>query len=80
MHGGVPLEMTTTPTGTREHLPHQLLDAGNHFDDISNNEHRNRTLQYVAQAQAANQQLPHDRLHDLIAEANLQCPVPIACH
>jgi hypothetical protein len=77
MQGGIPLETTPTPSG-RVLLPRQLIDGGNHFDDMDRAHRRSRTRQYQSQAEASHQQLPRDRLHDLVAEANLCRPVPIA--
>ena len=74
MQGGVPLE-TTTMTG-RNPIPRQLIGGGNHFDDMDRASRRRRVRQYEHEAQASHQQLPRDRLHDLIAEANLRRPVP----
>jgi hypothetical protein len=77
MQGGIPLEATTTPIGT-ERLPHQLIGGGNHFDDMNRNQRRVRTRQYQTAAAASQQQLPRDRLHDKVAEANLRRPEPVA--
>jgi hypothetical protein len=75
IRGGIPLETTPMSSGG-ESIPRQLIDGGNHFDDMDQARRRSRVRQYRSQAQAINQQLPRDRLHDLVAEANLCRPAP----
>ena len=75
IRGGIPLETTPMSSGG-ESIPCQLIDGGNHFDDMDQARRRSRVRQYRSQAQAINQQLPRDRLHDLVAEANLCRPAP----
>ena len=67
MQGGVPLETT-------QMLPEQLLHVGHHFDDIDRNSHRRRTRQYQSAGRVQDQQLPRDRLHEKVANANLRRP------
>lgn len=55
-----------------------MIGGGGHFDDMDRAHRRRRIRQYASEAEASHQQLPRDRLHDLIAEANLSRPVPIA--
>ncbi len=74
MQGGIPLETTTTSTGSRELTPRQLLDGGHHFDDIDGPSRRRRIRQYQSDALALQQELPRNFLHSLVAEANLTRP------
>lgn len=76
MHGGVRLE-TTEMSGTTR-IPRQLIGGGNHFHDMDLLSRRRQERQYRSQAQesAHDQQLPRDRLHALIDEANLCRPTP----
>ena len=66
IQGGVPLE--TSPNGML--VPRQLLDSADHFNDLDRAARRRRERYY----HNLNQQLPRDRLHDVIADANLSRP------
>lgn len=84
--GAVPLVETThhqhaddsRTTGTV--TPLQLLDGGNHFDDIGLNGCYNRQRQYNYLSRRTGIPLPRDRLHSHVADTGLTRPMPIPRH
>ena len=55
--------------------PTQLLDSGNHFDDVGINGRYNRQRRYNCMAEMARGALlPRDRLHSLVASVGLTQP------
>ena len=54
--------------------PHQLLDGGNHFDDIGISARYNRQRRYNYLSAIEGTPLPRDRLHDLVASVGLTRP------
>jgi hypothetical protein len=81
--GAVPLVETThhqhaddsRTTGTV--APLQLLDGGNHFDDIGLNGRYNRQRRYNYLSRRTGIPLPRDRLHSHVADTGLTRPMPI---
>ena len=67
MEGAVPLE-------TQRQVPLQLLGGGEHFDDVDRNTRRQRLRQSTLESRALNLLLPRERLHNIIADANLTRP------
>ena len=62
-------------SGEQGATPQQLLDGGNHFDDIGGNagrRNRQRRFDYLADSQAI--ALSRDRLHSLVASVGLSRP------
>jgi hypothetical protein len=58
--------------------PRQLLDGGNHFDDIGNNGRYNRQRRYNYMAESAGTPLPREFLHSLVASTGVTRPSPVA--
>ena len=78
--GAVPLVQTpqqynndASSSGT---IPRQLLDGGNHFDDISANGRYNRQRRYNYISMSTGIPLPRKRLHSHVADAGLTRPTP----
>jgi hypothetical protein len=74
-----PFSLTHLPVVV-QNMGRQLIDFDNHFDDLDWASRRRRTCQYQSQPGVLNQQLPRDHLHNLVADANLQRPVPRSAH
>ena len=75
MPGAVPLEPTPNSELNLDVAPQQLLDGGNHFDDIGQNGRYNRQRQYEYVSQREGSALPRDILHSLVADAGLTRPI-----
>ena len=74
MPGAVPLEPTPNSELNLDVAPQQLLDGGNHFDDIGQNGRYNRQRQYDYVCRSEGRALPRDRLHSLVDDAGLTRP------
>lgn len=74
MTGAVPLVPTLNSESGRDVAPQQLLDGGNHFDDVGQNGRYNRQRQYDYVSRSEGRALPRDRLHSLVADAGLTRP------
>ena len=81
--GAVPLVETrhtqytdedSSSTGTV--TPRQLLDGGNHFDDIGVNGRYNRQRRYNYLSRTTGRPLPRERLHSHVADTGLTRPIP----
>ena len=71
--GAVPLVETQQHSGV---TPRQLLDGGNHFDDIGMNGRYNRQRRYNYISETAGIALPRDRLHSFVADSGVTRPTP----
>lgn len=58
--------------------PRQLLDGGNHFDDVGINGRYNRQRRYNYMSESAGTPLPREYLHSLVASAGVTRPSIIA--
>ena len=56
--------------------PRQLLDGGNHFDDIGFNGRYNRQRRYNYTSRSTGIPLPRERLHAHVADTGLTRPTP----
>lgn len=56
--------------------PHQLLDGGNHFDDIGLNGRYNRQRRYNYLSRINGSPLPRERLHSHVADTGITRPTP----
>jgi hypothetical protein len=77
VNGGVPL---VAVAGESQHdvIPEQLLDGGNHFDDMGGTVGRHaRQRRYNHISETTGVQLPRDRLHDYIASIGVTRPTPL---
>jgi hypothetical protein len=74
MNGAVPMVPTDHSDSNGGITPRQLLDGGNHFDDIGINGRYNRQRRYNYMTAIEGTQLPRDRLHDLVASVGLTRP------
>jgi hypothetical protein len=81
--GAVPLVETrhtqytdedSSSTGTV--TPRQLLDGGNHFDDIGVNGRYNRQRRYNYLSRITGRPLPREQLHSHVADTGLTRPIP----
>ena len=75
MDGGVPLVPAAGAQSTRDVIPDQLLDGGNHFDDLGYRGRYNRQRRYEYLSARSNMPLPRERLHDLVCDAGLTRPI-----
>jgi hypothetical protein len=57
--------------------PRQLLDGGNHFDDIGSNGRYNRQRRYNYMSESVGIPLPRDYLHSFVASVGLTRPLPV---
>jgi hypothetical protein len=73
VHGAIPL----VPLVEENHnldvgiTPRQLLDGGNHFDDIGSNGRYNRQRRYTYMSESAGAPQPREYLHSLVASAGV---------
>ena len=76
VNGAVPLVQTQHSDSMDEGItPQQLLDGGNHFDDVGGTHGRNiRQLRYNYMARTQDIALPRDVMHSLVASAGLTRP------
>ena len=74
MNGAVPLVQLPNSESSRDVVPQQLLDGGNHFDDIGVRGRHNRQRQYNYAGQSEGRALPRDILHSMVADAGLTRP------
>jgi len=74
INGAVPMEATDHYDSNGGMTPHQLLDGGNHFDDIGISSRYNRQRRYNYLSAIEGTPLPRDRLHDLVASVGLTRP------
>ena len=79
VNGGVPLVATGDPSSSHNDVvPEQLLDGGNHFDDIGGVTGRyNRQRRYNYVSENAGVSLPRDQLHSYIASIGVTRPTPL---
>jgi hypothetical protein len=81
--GAVPLVETThqqhtdASSTTDTVTPRQLLDGGNHLDDIGVNGCSNRQSRYNYLSRSTGMPLPRNRLHSHILDTGLARPIPI---
>lgn len=75
VNGAVPL-VETEHSDLLNHsvTPQQLMDGGNHFDDIGSMGRYNRQRRYNYISETQGIPLPRDRLHSLVASAGLARP------
>ena len=73
----VPLVETEHSDSLNHGTPQQLLDGGNHFDDIGNIGRYNRQRRYNYIAETQGTALPCDELLSLVALAGLTRPALI---
>jgi hypothetical protein len=74
VNGAVPLVRQTQHPESGGITPPQLLDGGNHFDDVGNNGRYNRQRRYNYMSETAGTLLPRERLHSLVASVGLTRP------
>ena len=74
MNGAVPLVQLPNSESSRDVVPQQLLDGGNHFDDIGVRGRHNRHRQYNYAGRSEGRALPRDILHSMVADAGLTRP------
>ncbi len=74
VNGAVPLVHQTQHPESGGITPQQLLDGGNHFDDVGNNGHYNRQRRHIYMSEMAGTLLPRDRLHSNVADIGLTRP------
>ena len=75
MGGGVPLVPAPgAAKSSRDVIPDQLLDGGNHFDDLEYRGRYNRQRRYNYLSAQSHTPLPHERLHELVRGAGLTRP------
>jgi hypothetical protein len=74
MSGAVPLVQSLNPESSCDVTPWQLVDGGNHFDDIGQNGRYNRQRCYDYASQGEGRPLPRDVLHSLVADAGRTRP------
>jgi hypothetical protein len=71
--------LLVAPADSRQDLiPEQLLNGGNHFDDVGGYAGRNnmqRRYNYVSETDGV--ALPHDQLHSYIASNGVTQPTPL---
>ncbi len=80
INGAVPLVTTGDSQESSGHdvVPEQLLDGGNHFDDIGGvNGRYNRQRRYNTISENAGVALPRDRLHSNVAAIGVTRPTPL---
>jgi hypothetical protein len=79
VHGAIPLVRTQHSDSMDEGItPQQLLDGGNHFDDVGGTHGRNiRQRRYNYMARTQDIALPRDVLHSLVVSAGLTRPALI---
>ena len=80
INGAVPLVTTGDSQESSGHdvVPEQLLDGGNHFDDIGGvNGRYNRQRRYNTISENAGVALPRDRLHSYVAAIGVTRPTPL---
>ena len=75
-NGAIPLVRTPqhSESSTSGVTPRQLLDGGNHFDDIGINGRYNRQRRYNYISETAGIALPRDRLHSFVADSGITRP------
>jgi hypothetical protein len=75
VNGAVPLVYQTQHPESSGITPTQLLNGGNHFDDVGTNGRYNRQRRYNYMAEmAGGALLPRDRLHSFVASVGLTQP------
>jgi hypothetical protein len=72
--GGVPLVPAPGAQSTSDVIPDQLLDGGNHFDDLGYRGRYNRQRRYDYMSTQSRTPLPRERLHDMVHDAGLTRP------
>jgi hypothetical protein len=79
VNGAVPLVTITDSRLTSEDVvPEQLMDGGNHFDDVGGmNGRYNRQRRYDYISRVNGTALPRERLHSHIAATGLTRPTPL---
>lgn len=76
VNGAVPLVHQTQHPESGGVTPTQLLDGGNHFDDVGTNGRYNRQRRYNYMAEmVGGARLPRDRLHSFVASVGLTRPL-----
>ena len=76
MNGGVPLvQAAPDAQSTHNVTPDQLIDGGNHFDDLEYRGRYNRQRRYDYLSSLSNIPLPRERLHNLVGDAGLTRPI-----
>ena len=71
---GVPLMPAPGAQSSRDVIPDQLLDGGNHFGNLEYQGCYNRQRRYNYLSAQSNSPLPRKRLHDLVCDAGLTRP------
>jgi len=71
----VPLVPAPGTQSARDVVPEQLLDGGNHFDDLGYRGRYNRQRRYEYMSAQSSTPLPRERLHDLVCDAGLTRPI-----
>ena len=75
MGGGVPLVPAPGAQSSRDDvIPDQLLNGGNHFDDLEYRGRYNQQRRYNYLSSQYNSALPRKRLHGLVCAAGLTRP------
>ncbi len=78
--GAIPLVETpqqyTDDASNAGTTPRQLLDGGNHFDDIGVNGRYNRQRRYNYMSRSTGIPLPRERLHSHVEDTGLTRPTP----
>ena len=79
VNGAIPLVTTTEAQHDLNsgRTPRQLLDGGNHFDDIGSNGRYNRQRRYNYMSESVGIPLPRDYLHSFVASVGLTRPLPV---
>jgi hypothetical protein len=77
LNGGVPLVAAATDDG--HVIPQQLINGGNHFDDLGGaNGRYNRQRRYNYASETTRVPLPRDQLHSYIASIGVTRPTPLS--
>ena len=81
MTGAVPLVPTPNLESSRDVAPRQLMDGGNHFDDMIGQSCRynRQQRQYDYASRTEGRALPRDILHSLVTDAGLTRPTIQQC-
>jgi hypothetical protein len=75
MGGGVPLVPAPGAKSSCNVIPDQMLDGGNHLDNLEYRGRFNRQRRYDYLSAQSRTPLPRKRLHDLVCDAGLTRPI-----
>ena len=75
MDGGVPLVPAPGAESSSDVIADQLLDGGNHFDNLEYRGRYNQQRRYDYLSAQSRTPLSPERLHDLVCDAGLMRPI-----